>query len=69
MELINVVQLLLITFLLVLFTSSSAADVLLTDTVPLTSMYVSLQSHNLISPFFVSYAPCLSLFIPTQILF
>ena len=47
MQSVNGAQFLNITFLLVLFASTLAAAVLLTDIFPLTSVYASLQSHKL----------------------
>ena len=47
MQSVNGAQFLNITFLLVLFASTLAAAVLLTDIFPLTSLYASLQSHKL----------------------
>ena len=47
MHLVNGAQFLHITFLLVLFASTSAAAVLLTDVFPLAIIYASLCSHKL----------------------
>ena len=47
MQLVNGAQFLNITFLLVLFEAAPSSAVLLTDIFPLTSIYVSLQSHKL----------------------
>ena len=47
MHLVNGAQFFTITFLLVLFAAAPSAAVLLTDILPLTSIYASLKSHKL----------------------
>ena len=67
MQLVNGAQFLNITFLLVLFATAPAADVLSTIIVPLTRMYASLYSHKLDFSVAVLNLICLlALYVPSE---